>query len=114
MSPPSDDPVIQVLAKLRGPQGWSIRMDPAVREKLTALAHEFGMDLDRIHEEAGRQCHHESADIQTARLVADEFARRKLTLGKWKVIDDRDVVEVLSVWGFPDNYSRLNVLPEGM
>merc|ERR1712060_751013 len=27
---------------------------------------------------------------------------------------DEDVVEVLQVWGFPDNATRLNVLPEGV
>merc|ERR1712060_911861 len=27
---------------------------------------------------------------------------------------DEDVVEVLQVWGFPDNDTRLNVLPEGV
>lgn len=87
-------------------------MDPAIRQKLTALAKEFGMDLDRIHEEAGKQCNSESADIQTARLVANEMARRKLA--SRKRIVDKDVTDVLSVWGFPENDTRLNVLPEGV
>merc|ERR1719230_403655 len=43
MAPPSDDPVIQTLAKFRGPNGCSIKMDPEVRKKLAALAEEFGM-----------------------------------------------------------------------
>jgi len=112
MAPPSDDPVIQTLAKFRGPNGCSIKMDPAIRQKLTVLAKEFGMDLDKIHEDAGKQCNSESADIQTARLVANEMARRKLA-SKKKIID-KDVTDVLSVWGFPENESRLNVMPEGV
>eukprot|EP00928_Gymnodinium_smaydae_P063729 TRINITY_DN47224_c0_g1_i1.p1 TRINITY_DN47224_c0_g1~~TRINITY_DN47224_c0_g1_i1.p1 ORF type:complete len:418 (+),score=96.35 TRINITY_DN47224_c0_g1_i1:61-1314(+) len=112
MSPPSDDPVIQILAKFRGPNGCSIKMDPEVRAKLSALSKEFGMDLDQIHEEAGKQCNSESADIQTARIIANEMARRKLAAGKR--LSDKDVVDVLSVWGFAENDSRLNVMPEGM
>lgn len=112
MSPPSNDPTIKILAKFRGPNGCSIRIDPEVRKKLAALAREFSMDLDQIHEEAGRQCNSESADIQTARLVANEMARRKLATGKQ--LSDKDVVDVLSVWGFPENDTRLNVLPEGV
>lgn len=112
MAPPSDDPVIKTLAKFRGPNGCSIKMDPAIRQKLTALSEEFGMDLDKIHEEAGKQCNSESADIQTARVIANELAKRKLALGK-KILD-KDVVEVLSVWGFPENDTRVNVLPEGV
>jgi len=112
MAPPSDDPVIQTLAKFRGPNGCSIKMDAAIRQKLTALAKEFGMDLDKIHDEAGKQCNSESADIQTARLVANEMARRKLA-SKKKIVD-KDVTDVLSVWGFPENDSRINVLPEGV
>merc|ERR1719316_447192 len=56
MAPPSKDPTIQILAKFRGPNGCSIKMDPAIRGKLTSLAKQFGMDLDAIHEEAGKQC----------------------------------------------------------
>jgi len=70
------------------------------------------MDLDQIHEEAGKQCNSESADIQTARLIANEMARRKLASGKKLV--DKDVVDVLQVWGFPENDTRINVLPEGV
>lgn len=112
LAPPSDDPVIQTLAKFRGPNGCSIKMDPEIRGKLASLAKEFGMDLDQIHEEAGKQCNSESADIQTARVIANELARRKLANGKR--ITDSDVVDVLSVWGFPENDTRLNVLPEGV
>jgi len=112
MAPPSEDPVIKTLAKFRGPNGCSIKMDPAIRKKLTTLAQEFGMDLDQIHEEAGKQCNSESADIQTARVIANEMARRKLMSGK-KIVD-KDVVEVLGVWGFPENDTRQNVLPEGV
>jgi len=112
MSEPSKDPVIQILAKFRGPQGCSIKMDPEVRKKLTKLSKEFGMDLDEMHEEAGKQCNSESADIQTQRLLANELARRKLAAGKR--VTDADVVEVLQIWGFPDNDTRLNVLPEGV
>merc|ERR1740121_1005148 len=106
------DPVIKILAKFRGPNGCSIKMDPEVRKKLATLAQEFGLDLDKIHEEAGKQCNSESADIQTARIVANEMARRKLAAGKR--LGDKDVVEVLSVWGFPENDTRQNVLPEGV
>lgn len=67
--------------------------------------------MDKIHEEAGKQCNAESADIQTARIIANEMARRKLQKGG--KLSDRDVLEVLSLWGFSDNTSRLNVLPEG-
>merc|ERR1711953_1581784 len=70
------------------------------------------MDLDQIHEEAGKHCNSESAGIQTARVMANEMARRKVALGK--KITDKDVVDVLQVWGFPENDTRLNVLPEGM
>jgi len=112
MAPPSSDPVIKTLAKFRGPNGCSIKMDPEVRKKLAALAQEFGMDLDKIHEEAGKQCNSESADIQTARVMANEMARRKLEARKR--LGDKDVVEVLSVWGFPENDTRQNVLPEGV
>jgi len=112
LSPPSTDPTIQVLAKFRGPQGCSIKMDPDVRKKLATLAKLYGMDLDKLHEEAGKQCNSESADIQTARVIADEMAKRKLQAGKR--IADKDIIEVLSVWGFPENETRLNVLPEGV
>jgi hypothetical protein len=112
MSPPSNDPVIKILAKFRGPNGCSIKMDPTVRKKLASLSDEFGMNLDQIHEEAGKQCNSESADIQTARVIANELARRKLALGK--AITDKDIVEVLQVWGFPENDTRVNVLPEGV
>merc|ERR1711990_1139516 len=87
-------------------------MDPTIRNRLTSLAKQYGMDLDKIHEEAGKQCNSESADIQTARIVANEMARRKLDGGK-KIID-ADIVDVLSIWGFPENETRLNVLPEGV
>jgi hypothetical protein len=112
LSPPSDDRTIQILARFRGPNGQSIKIDPEVRNKLTALANEFGMDLDQIHREAGKQCNSESADIQTARIIANELARRKLVRGK--PLSDADIVDVLSVWGFPENDTRLNVLPEGV
>jgi len=68
--------------------------------------------LDQIHEEAGNQCNSESADIQTARVVANEMARRRLE--KKEKLKDSDVVDVLQVWGFAENDSRLNVLPEGV
>jgi len=112
MAPPSSDPVIQILSKFRGPNGCSIKMDPDLRQKLSKLAKEFKLDLDAIHAEAGAQCNSESADVQTARVIANELARRKLALGKKLV--DKDVVEVLSVWGFAENDTRLNVMPEGV
>lgn len=112
MGPPSSDPTMKILAKFRGPQGCSIKMDPAVRKQLTTLAKKFDLDLDKIHEEAGKQCNSESADIQTARVVANEMARRKLEIGKR--LNEQDVVDVLSVWGFPENDTRVNVLPEGV
>jgi hypothetical protein len=87
-------------------------MDPAVRQKLSKLAELYGMDLDQLHEEAGKACNSESADIQTARVVANEMAKRKLQTGK--NITEKDIVEVLQVWGFPENDTRLNVLPEGV
>merc|ERR1719221_507364 len=87
-------------------------MDPAVREKLAKLAMEFNVDLDQIHDEAGKHCNSESADIQTMRLIANEMARRKLATRK-KIVD-KDIVDVLQVWGFPENDTRLNVLPEGV
>jgi len=62
--------------------------------------------------DAGKQCNSESADIQTARIIANEMARRKLATGK--KLGDSDVVDVLSVWGFPENDTRINVLPEGL
>jgi len=83
-----------------------------VRNKLSKLAQLYGMDLEQIHEEAGKQCNSENADIQTARVIANEMARRKLESGKQ--ISDSDVVEVLQTWGFNDNDSRLNVMPEGV
>jgi len=112
MSAPSDDPAIKILAKFRGPQGCSIKMDPEVRKKLELLSKEYGMDLDQIHEEAGKQCNSESADIQTARIISNEMARRKLATGK--KLSDSDVVDVLSIWGFPENDTRNNVMPEGV
>merc|ERR1719396_177483 len=51
VGPLSDDPVIQILAKFRDPNGCSLQMDPAVREKLAKLAMEFNVDLDQIHDE---------------------------------------------------------------
>jgi len=112
MAPPSDDATIKILAKFRGPNGCSIKIDPEVRKKLAALAKEFGMDLDKIHEEAGKQCNSESADIQTARVMANEMARRRLATGK--KLGEKDVVDVLSVWGFAENDTRVNVMPEGV
>merc|ERR1719305_1393884 len=101
MGPPNSDKSVQILAKFRGPQGCSIKIDPEVRKKLATYAKRYGMDLDQIHEEAGKQCNSESADIQTARVVANEMARRKLaSAGRLR---DEDVVEVLSVWGFAEN-----------
>jgi len=90
----------------------SIKMDPAVRKKLTVYAKKYGMDLDKIHEEAGKQCNSESADIQTQRIVANEHARRKLAAGK--KLTEQDVVDVLGVWGFAENAGRLNVMPDGV
>lgn len=87
-------------------------MDPEVRKKLTKLSELYGMDLDKIHEEAGRQCNSESADIQTARVMANEMAKRKLAAGK--KFTDEDIVDVLSIWGFPENETRMNVMPEGV
>eukprot|EP00930_Biecheleria_cincta_P080721 TRINITY_DN6911_c0_g1_i1.p1 TRINITY_DN6911_c0_g1~~TRINITY_DN6911_c0_g1_i1.p1 ORF type:complete len:423 (+),score=102.50 TRINITY_DN6911_c0_g1_i1:59-1270(+) len=112
MAPPSSDPTIQILSKFRGPNGCSIKMDPEVRKKLMHFAKLYSMDIDKIHEEAGKQCNSESADIQTARIVANEMARRKLA--SQKKVSDKDIVEVLDVWGFPENDTRLNVLPEGV
>merc|ERR1712048_1371197 len=90
------DPARKILAKFRGPRGCSIKMDPEVRAKLTSFANKFGMDLDKIHEEAGKQCNSESADIQTARIIANEIARRKLEKSAKKAqITDKDVVNVL-------------------
>jgi len=111
MSPPSSDPVIKILSKFRGPQGCSIKIDPATRAKLKKYADMYGMDLDKIHEEAGKQCNSENADVQTARLIADEMAKRKL---ESKKVTQQDVLDVLQIWGFPDNSTRLNVLPEGV
>jgi hypothetical protein len=111
MAPPSDDPAIQILSKFRGPQGCSIKMDPAVRDKLANYAREYGMNLDQIHEEAGKQCNSESADVQTARVIANEVAKRKLAAKRYT---EKDVLEVLQTWGFADNDTRLNVLPEGV
>lgn len=112
MSPPSSDPVIQTLAKFRGPNGCSIKMDPELRKKLTKYSKIYGMDLDAIHEEAGKQCNSESADIQTARIIANEMAKRKLA--SKSTPSEKDVVDVLQVWGFAENDTRLNVLPEGV
>jgi predicted transcriptional regulator len=112
LSPQSDDPAIKILSKFRGPNGASIKIDPELRKKLESLAKQYHMDLDKIHEDAGKQCNSESADIQTARIIANEMARRKLESGK--PLGDKDVEDVLSVWGFAENASRLNVLPEGM
>jgi len=111
MSPPSTDPAIQILAKFRGPNGCSIKMDPDLRKKLEKYSKDYGMDLDKIHEEAGKQCNSESADIQTARIISNEMAKRKLASGK-KLTDD-DAVAVLDVWGFAENSTRVNVMPEG-
>merc|ERR1719158_2381332 len=52
MLPPSKDPAIKILQKFRGPQGCSIKMDPAVRKKLADVARAFDWDLDQLHEEA--------------------------------------------------------------
>lgn len=112
LTSPSEDKVVQILAKFRGPRGASIKMDPEVRKKLVKLSKLFGMDLDQIHEEAGKNCNNESADIQTARVVANEMARRKLEAKK--KLMDKDVVEVLQIWGFAENESRQNVLPDGV
>jgi len=112
LSPPSDDPAVQILAKFRGPNGASIKMDPDVRKRLSGAAKEYGMDLDKIHEDAGKQCNSESADIQTGRVLADERARRMLASGKKTT--EQDVVNVLDIWGFAENAGRLNVMPEGV
>lgn len=54
MAPPSSDRTIQILSKFRGPNGCSIKMDPEVRKKLTHFTKLYGMDIDKIHEEAGK------------------------------------------------------------
>jgi len=112
VAPPSTDPAIQILAKFRGGAGNSLKMDPATRKKLRGFAEKFGLDLDEIHEGAGKQCNRESSDIQTARWIANEFARRKLATGK--KLTDQDIVDVLRVWGFVENEGRVNVLPKGV
>jgi len=115
MNPDSKDPAIKILAKFRGPRGCSIAMDPAIRAKLSKLASAFGMDLDQLHEEAGKQCNSESADIQTQRVIANEMARRKLdSLKVTDKVADKAVHEVLQIWGFAENSNRLNVMPEGV
>jgi len=111
MSPPSTDPAIQILAKFRGPNGCSIKMDPDLKKKLEKYSKDYGMDLDKIHAEAGKQCNSESADIQTARIISNEMAKRKLASGK--TLTDDDAVAVLDVWGFAENSTRVNVMPEG-
>lgn len=112
LAPPSTDPVIQILSHFRGGPGNSLKMDPETRKKLQGYAKQFGLNLDEVHEGAGKQCNRESSDIQTARFLANEFARRKLDTGK--ELTDQDIVDVLRVWGFVENEGRLNVLPEGV
>lgn len=112
MNPDSPDPVVRLLSKFHGPRGNSIKMDPAVRKKCEHLAKQYGMDLDEIHDDAGKQCNSENADVQTQRLLANEMAKRKLAAKRR--ISDQDLVDVLRIWGFSDNASRINVLPKGV
>jgi len=108
----SKDPAIRILSKFHGARGNTIKMDPAVRQKLTKLAREYNMNLDKIHEEAGKQCNSECADVQTGRMLANEMTRRMLASGK--AIRDKEVVSVLQIWGFAENTGRLNVMREGV
>lgn len=112
MNPDSKDPVVRLLSKFHGPRGNSIKMDPEVRKKCANLAKLYGMDLDQIHEDAGKQCNSESADIQTQRILAEEMSKRKLA-AKSHIVDS-DLYEVLRMWGFADNAGRINVMPEGV
>jgi len=105
----------KVLSSFRGPAGISLKMDPERRKRCERLAKELGFNLEKLHEEADETCNNESADVQTQRTLADALAERKLreAAKAGRKVSDADALAVLQAWGFAENATRLNVLPEG-
>jgi hypothetical protein len=105
----------KVLASFKGPPGHSLKMSPERRALCEKLAKEFGMDLDKLHQEADTTGNNESADVQTQRTLANCLAERIMRNVEkaGRKVSDGDVLEALQAWGFSENVNRLNVMPEG-
>mmetsp|Transcript_105981 Transcript_105981/g.306526 ORF Transcript_105981/g.306526 Transcript_105981/m.306526 type:complete len:420 (-) Transcript_105981:103-1362(-) len=105
----------KVLSSFRGPSGFSLKMGQEKRRLCEKIAKEFGFDLDRLHSEADQTGNNESADVQTERTLADAAAERTLrnAAKARRKIKDEELLEVLQIWGFAQNETRLNVMPKG-
>lgn len=92
------------VEKLRKEEAWRTERLARVEGRAKSL----GLRVESTEEiEAST----ESADIRLQRRVAEAIAERKLAAGK-KIVD-ADVREALEHWGFGENSSRVNVMPEG-
>lgn len=85
------------LGKIKLAQQWAKKLGVELETETIQDLHEGGV--------------YESADIRNGRRVADALAQEKLKARR--KLTEKDVTEVLQVWGFAQNVGRLNVLPDG-
>jgi hypothetical protein len=113
------------LASINGPRGLALDLSDKSastelekeerwqeeRIKLCAQwAKKLGVKLEsETRQELTEDGVYETADTRNGRLVADAIALSKLQGGGR--ITEQDVTDCLRVWGFVQNYGRLNVLP---
>lgn len=79
-------------------------------------AKRLGIRLEaETHAELTEDGVYETSDTRNGRLVANTLAQVKLREKTKKGIrlNEEDITEVLRIWGFAQNYGRLNVLPGG-
>lgn len=119
------DKAKELLASKQGPQGLQTKSlnDPRAKallakeeewrkrklEKCQKLAKEWNLSVETVEEVAAMG---ESTDLRMERRVADLLCAKKLESGK--KITEKDVTEVLGLWGFSENHGRLNVMEEGI
>jgi len=106
-----EDKLKKFIACMRGPEGANIKLKQKKRMKAMQRLSQFGVDLKHFtHERHSKEDKH----IQALRLAADLAALELLIKAEKSgtKITDRDLTEVLELWAFHKNESRLNVLPE--
>jgi len=119
------------FASMVGPRGLAVSMDADNAEEELAkeeawmkakleltqqTARRLGVVLEaETHAELTEEGVYETSDTRNGRLVANVLAQHKLRekTKAGKKLNEDDVAEVLRIWGFAQNYNRLNVLPGG-
>jgi len=93
-----------MLAKMH--RGW------LTWKKTFAMAAKLGVDRRQL---TANKVSGEATEVRAGRLAANELAKMVLEDCKKnkRKLTERDVVSVLRMWGFKENTSRGNVLPEG-